>query len=198
MKTQHNGRAPSSHPSRARQGPWTGGRDLVSTFYRSLRVESLQPTGYDLFQKRLLGEQPQGRFPDALYGQAVTWVSLPLPFFLCALLPSPVFLPLYQSQFNSVNIMEVNLHWDPRVHSCQGELQLWSGGGVPRKPGEAHLSLRNPNPQEGFPRNTAGKESACNAGDSGSIPGSGRSPGEGNGNPLQYSYLGNPMDMWTW
>ena len=39
-----------------------------------------------------------------------------------------------------------------------------------------------------------GKEPACNAGDVGSIPGSGRSPGEGNGNPLQYSCLENPMD----
>ena len=38
------------------------------------------------------------------------------------------------------------------------------------------------------------KEFACNAGDVGSIPGLGRSPGEGNGNPLQYSCLGNPMD----
>ena len=38
------------------------------------------------------------------------------------------------------------------------------------------------------------KESACNAGDLGSIPGSGRSPGEGNGNPLQYSCLENSMD----
>ena len=38
------------------------------------------------------------------------------------------------------------------------------------------------------------KESACNAGDLGSIPGSGRYPGEGNGNPLQYSYLENSMD----
>ena len=46
----------------------------------------------------------------------------------------------------------------------------------------------------GFPHNSFGKESACNAGDPGSIPGSGRSPGEGNGNPLQYSCLGNPMD----
>ena len=43
-----------------------------------------------------------------------------------------------------------------------------------------------------------GKEPACNAGDSGSIPGSGRSPGEGNGNPLQYSCLGNPMDRGDW
>ena len=43
-------------------------------------------------------------------------------------------------------------------------------------------------------------ESACNAGDPGSIPGSGRSPGEGNDYPLQYSYLGNLMDrggLWT-
>ena len=45
---------------------------------------------------------------------------------------------------------------------------------------------------------TVGKESACTAGDSGSIPGSGRSPGEGNGNPLQYSYLVNPMDRGAW
>ena len=40
----------------------------------------------------------------------------------------------------------------------------------------------------------SGKDSACNAGDLGSIPGSGRSSGEGNGNPFQYSCLGNPMD----
>ena len=42
------------------------------------------------------------------------------------------------------------------------------------------------------------KESACNAGDRGSVPGSGRSPGEGNGNALQYSCLGNPMDRGAW
>ena len=46
----------------------------------------------------------------------------------------------------------------------------------------------------GFSHSSAGKESACNAGDLGSIPGSGRSPGEGHGNPLQYSCLENP---WT-
>ena len=43
-----------------------------------------------------------------------------------------------------------------------------------------------------------GKEFAYNAGDLGSIPGSGRSPGEGNGNPLQYSCLENPMDRGHW
>ena len=46
----------------------------------------------------------------------------------------------------------------------------------------------------GFPCGSAGKESACNAGDLGSIPGLGRSPGEGNGYPLQYSGLENSMD----
>ena len=43
-----------------------------------------------------------------------------------------------------------------------------------------------------------GKESACNAGDLGSIPGSGSSPGEGNGNPLQYYCLENPKDGGAW
>ena len=42
------------------------------------------------------------------------------------------------------------------------------------------------------------KESACSAGDLASIPGPGRSPGEGNGNTLQYSCLENPMDGGTW
>ena len=46
----------------------------------------------------------------------------------------------------------------------------------------------------GFPGGSEVKASASNAGDLGSIPGSGRSPGEGNGNPLQYSCLENPMD----
>ena len=46
----------------------------------------------------------------------------------------------------------------------------------------------------GFPGGSDGKESACNAGDVGSISRSGRSPGEGNGNPLQYPCLGNPMN----
>ena len=50
----------------------------------------------------------------------------------------------------------------------------------------------------GFPGGSDGKESACNAGDLGSIPGLGRSPTEGNGNPLQYACLKNPMDRLAW
>ena len=49
-----------------------------------------------------------------------------------------------------------------------------------------------------FPGSSHAKESVCNAGDPSSIPGSGRSPGEGNGNPLQYSCLRNPMDRRAW
>ena len=44
----------------------------------------------------------------------------------------------------------------------------------------------------------SGKESTCNARDTGSVSGSGRSPGEGNGNALQYSCLGNPMARGVW
>ena len=51
---------------------------------------------------------------------------------------------------------------------------------------------------KGFPGGSDGKESACNVGDLGSIPGLGRSPGEGNGNPLHYSCLENSMDRGAW
>ena len=50
----------------------------------------------------------------------------------------------------------------------------------------------------GFPSGSDGKESACNAGDLGSIPGLERSPGEGNGYPLQYSCLENSMERGAW
>ena len=50
----------------------------------------------------------------------------------------------------------------------------------------------------GFPGGSASKESASNAGDVGSSPGLGRSPGDGNGNPLQYSCLENSMDRRAW
>ena len=56
------------------------------------------------------------------------------------------------------------------------------------------LKLNN----RGFPGGSDGKASACNAGDPGSVLGSGRSPGEGNGNPLQYSCLENSKDGGAW
>ena len=66
------------------------------------------------------------------------------------------------------------------------------------------LSLEMQNPtmdcrgRRGFPGGSDDKESTCNAGDMGSIPETGLSPGEGNGNPLQYSCLGNTMDRGAW
>ena len=50
----------------------------------------------------------------------------------------------------------------------------------------------------GFPGGSDSTETACNAGDPGSIPGSGRSPGEGNGYPLQYSCLENSVERGPW
>ena len=52
--------------------------------------------------------------------------------------------------------------------------------------------------RHGIPCGSDGKESTCNAGDLGLVPESGRCPGEGNGNPLQYSCLQNPMDRGDW
>ena len=58
--------------------------------------------------------------------------------------------------------------------------------------------MRSSKGKEGFPCSSVGKESACSAGDSGLIPGLGRFPGEGNGNPLQYPCLENLMDRGPW
>ena len=53
-------------------------------------------------------------------------------------------------------------------------------------------------PTHSLPAGSVGKEAACSAEDLGSIPGLERSPGEGNGNPLQYSCLENPLDREAW
>ena len=60
------------------------------------------------------------------------------------------------------------------------------------------LILPLTHPVVGFHDGSDGRESACSTGGLGSIPGSGRSPGEGNGYPFQYSCLGNPMDRGPW
>ena len=74
--------------------------------------------------------------------------------------------------------------------------------------GKVYILLLPPHPFYDFdvfflylyhvPSGSVGKESACNAGDPGSIPGSGTSPGEGDGNPLQCSCLENSMDGGAW
>ena len=74
---------------------------------------------------------------------------------------------------------------DPWFDSCAGKIP-WRRDRVPTL-----VFL-------GFPCGSAGKESSCNAGDLGSIPGLGRSPGEGKGYSLQYSGLENFMDVYSW
>ena len=73
-----------------------------------------------------------------------------------------------------------------------------SMSGINRCPHLCELHIENPHQAMGFPGGSDGKESACNAGDLGLIPGSGRSPGKGNGYPLQYSCLVNPKDRGAW
>ena len=63
---------------------------------------------------------------------------------------------------------------------------------------DINTSLHVLNVSKDFPSDSDGKASVYNAGDLGLIPGSGRFPGEGNGNPLQYSCLENPMDGGAW
>ena len=72
--------------------------------------------------------------------------------------------------------------------------QPWSCPFLPLPPAPVSPSPGLPLASKGFPEGSSGKESACDAGDTGSILGLGRSPGGGNGNPLQYSCLENPMD----
>ena len=89
---------------------------------------------------------------------------------------------------------QVSFRGDSFIHSCRitaftegGELRIFLCHHI-----EPH-SLKL-----GFPDSSVGKESACNAGDPGLIPGSGRSPGEGKSYPLQYSCPKNPMDSGAW
>ena len=72
----------------------------------------------------------------------------------------------------------------------------WRNWTTDSRRGKRHFSLQKP--LLGFPHGWEGESLSCNARDLGSIPGSGRSPGEGNGNPLQYSCLGNPMGRGAW
>ena len=63
---------------------------------------------------------------------------------------------------------------------------------------QCHRTFAESEGEWSLPWGLSGQECTCNAGKADSIPGSGRSPGEGTGNPLQYSCLGNPMDRGAW
>ena len=88
---------------------------------------------------------------------------------------------------NADNHNDVITHLEPGILECEVKLALGRITMNKASGGEKIL-----------PVVSDGKVSAYNEGDPGSIPGSGRSPGEGNGNPLQYSCLENPMDIEAW
>ena len=80
------------------------------------------------------------------------------------------------------------------VHGMSWPTGMWAFPGQGIKPVSPALQMN----EEGLPGGSEGEESACNAGDPGSIPGLGRYPEEGNGNPLRYSCLENPTDRRAW
>ena len=82
--------------------------------------------------------------------------------------------------------------WNQQIQTTVYKIDKQQGPTVQRK------ELCSLSCNKGFPGGSEVKVSAWNAGDPGSIPGSGRSPGEGNGNPLQYSCLENPMEGGAW
>ena len=88
-------------------------------------------------------------------------------------------------------------YWSGQPFPSPGDLP--NPGIKPRSPALQADSLPGTTLRfSGFPCGSDHRESSCNAGDLGLIPGSGRYPGEGNGNPLQYSCLENPMDRGAW
>ena len=82
--------------------------------------------------------------------------------------------------------------------SSQQEMHIYTYPCLIRLFRTAHIYSASPGCQLGFPGGSDGKESPCNAGDAGSIPGLGRSPGEGHGSPLQCSCLENSLDRGAW
>ena len=77
-------------------------------------------------------------------------------------------------------------------------VQMKCDSAAPQGAGRVGKTARRAGFQVLVPSGSDGNESACSVGDPGSMPGSGRSPGEGHGNPLQYSCLQNSMDTEAW
>ena len=113
------------------------------------------------------------------FSRQESWSGLPFP--------SPGDLPNPGIEYGSPTLQADSLPWQPRRRQCNSWLRKfpWRRDRLPTP-----VSL-------GFPGGSDGKESTCNEGDLGSIPGLGRSPGEGNDYPLQYSGLENSMDCYS-
>ena len=118
----------------------------------------------------------------------------------CILCPNSQKWVILQNQ-GHLNDKKIRLRWERALKNCH----LWKPSPSPFSNGpSANFSgitgtrKRKETVKQGLPCSSNGKESTCNAGDLDLISGSGRLSGEGNGNPLQYSCLKNPMDRRTW
>ena len=120
-------------------------------------------------------------------------------------LKSMFYVLLWMEKYDIKRVLPRRWYWlkswkirKDKVGSGQGEGNTFQG----KRTGYAKVyqceRSSNLETVRGLPRRLSGKESACRAGDAGSIPGLGRSPGERNGNPFQYSHLGNPMGRGGW
>ena len=114
------------------------------------------------------------------FSRQESWSGLPFP--------SPGDLPNPGIEYGSPTLQADSLPWQNRRRQCNSWLRKfpWRRDRLPTP-----VSL-------GFPGGSDGKESTCNEGELGSVPGLGRSPGGGHGNPLQYSCLEIPMDRGAW
>ena len=108
------------------------------------------------------------------------------------------YLPSLSLPMCKMRVIAVPASWGCcELENCPARYMLresWSQQSVRKLKLYKHRALQT----LGFPHSSVSKESACSAGDPGSIPGLGRSPREGNGNPLQYSCLENSMDRGAW
>ena len=102
---------------------------------------------------------------------------------------------IYRSQLHSHTPVTNNKHFKALYNIVIGKYQLYRTNNVHEFYCENHKPSKKKIKDL---RWLSGKESTCNAGDAGLIPGSGRSPGEVNGNPFQYSHPGNLMDRGAW
>ena len=112
-------------------------------------------------------------------------------------------IPIFCICHDSLSLLDLTGQWS--IASCQGALcsfrvvTFFDNIPSPWINSDCRgLSFDSSQVSKGFPGVSDGKESGCNAGDLSSIPESGRSPGEGYGNPLYYSCLENPMDRGAW
>ena len=139
-----------------------------------------------LVAKPFIYEWCFNKWPPSVWVKSLLAFCGPAP---CRLETTSCWLAQQEWQFRVEEDWRLEDRISEREHGSL-RLQVWN---VTSNPGREYLRLSSVCSSRGFPGGSDDKESACNAGDPGSIPGSGRSPGEQHGNLLQYSCLEHPV-----